>query len=184
MIRREFWAPVLFAACVTVMLAGCSDSPNGNSGGDGDKPAGGDGNADESTWILHAQPNPNATAAYKWVDILEEAAARRIDKVGARPPIIAREMGIVCQAMYDAWAAYDTTAVGYIYDEKISPLPSLPSEIETARHEAISYAAYRVLRSRFSTGAGAATTLANLDAKLTELGYSPAVAQGAVTKGD
>ncbi len=80
--------------------------------------------------------------------------------------------------MYDAWAAYDPTAIGYIHHEKIAPLPA---DIETARHESVSYAAYRVLRNRFATGAGAATSLASFDTKLTALGYSPAVGQAATT---
>ena len=80
--------------------------------------------------------------------------------------------------MYDAWAAYDPAAVGYIYNEKVSPLPA---DVEAARREAVSYAAYRVLRSRFSTGAGAATSLASFDVKLTKLGYSTAIGQSAPT---
>ncbi|MBK8091697.1 MAG: hypothetical protein IPK32_06855 [Verrucomicrobiaceae bacterium] len=68
----------------------------------------------------------------------------------------------------NAWAAYSTTAVGYQFNEKISPLPV---DIEPARHEAISYAAYRVLRSRFAASVGAGTTLPSLDATLTGLGY-------------
>ena len=94
------------------------------------------------------------------------------------PPAHARNLHHTAVAMYDAWAAYDATAVGYIYNEKISPLPP---NVEAARHEAISYAAYRVLRSRFGTGQGSATTLASLDAQLIALGYSTAVGQSAAT---
>ena len=80
--------------------------------------------------------------------------------------------------MYDAWAAYDTTAVGYIYNEKISPLPGNPTAIEAARRDA----AYRVLRSRFNSGsAGDVASRANFDAKLSALGYSPATGQAATT---
>lgn len=79
-------------------------------------------------------------------------------------------------AMYNAWAAYDATAIGYLQNEKISPQSP---DIEAARHEAISYAAYRVLRARF-TG----TTLGNaFDAKLIALGYLPATGQSAITAG-
>jgi hypothetical protein len=94
------------------------------------------------------------------------------------PPAHARNLHHLGVAMYDCWAAYDATAVGYIYNGKISPLPA---DVEAARHEAISYAAYRVLRSRFASGQGSATTLANLDAQLTALGYSTAAGQSPVT---
>ncbi len=108
------------------------------------------------------------------------------------PPAHARNLHHLATAMYDSWTAYDTTAVGYIYNEKISPLPG---NIEAARHEAISYAAYRLLRARFvlppnpalpvSTTnplpAGSATTSTRIDNLLTTLGYSTAIAQAALT---
>ena len=97
------------------------------------------------------------------------------------PPAHARNLHHVATVMYDAWAAYDPSAIGYIYNEKISPLPGTPALIEAARHEAISYAAYRVLRSRFAAGAGAATSLASFDAKLNALGYSTVTGQSAAT---
>ena len=114
------------------------------------------------------------SAAREWNEELLAAIRRNVPN----PPGHARNLFHTAVAMYNAWAAYDTTAVGYIYDEKVSPLPA---DIEAARHEAISYAAYRVLRSRFATGAGAAVSLASFDAKLTALGYSTAVGQGAIT---
>ena len=121
----------------------------------------------------HADPS----AAREWNE--QTLAAIRINL--PNPPAHARNLHHTAVAMYDAWAAYDTTAVGYIYNEKISPLPIGSAAIEAARREAISYAAYRVLRSRFGSGQGSVATLANLDAKLTDLGYSPAVGQGALT---
>ncbi len=94
------------------------------------------------------------------------------------PPAHARNLHHTAVAMYDAWAAYDPAAIGYLVNEKISPLPS---DIEAARHEAISYAAYRILRNRFASGAGAAVSLASFDSKLTELGYSTAIGQSGLT---
>ena len=123
--------------------------------------------------VVRAAPS----AARAWNE--QTLAAIRINL--PNPPAHARNLHHTAVAVYDAWAAYDATAVGYIYNEKISPLPMGSAAIEAARHEAISYAAYRVLRSRFGSGQGSAVTLANLDAKLVELGYSPAIAQGALT---
>ena len=129
------------------------------------------------------------TAARDWNE--QTLAAIRINL--PNPPAHARNLNHVAVAMYDAWAAYDLTAVGYIYNEKVSPLPSPAAAIETARHEAISYAAYRVLWTRFvlppnpalpvsSTNpapAGSAATLASINAKLNSMGYSISVAQSA-----
>lgn len=94
------------------------------------------------------------------------------------PPAHARNLFHTAAAMYAAWASYDSVAVGYLFHEKVAPLPV---DVEAARHEAISYAAYRVLRSRFADGVSATTTLASLDAKLLELGYSPKIGQAPIT---
>ena len=114
------------------------------------------------------------SAARQWNEELLAAIRRNVPN----PPGHARNLHHVATTMYDAWAAYDTTAVGYIYNEKISPLPV---DVEAARNEAISYAAYRVLRNRFASGAGSATSLASFDARLTALGYSTVTGQAAAT---
>ncbi len=119
------------------------------------------------------------SAARQWNEELLSAIRRNVPN----PPAHARNLHHVATAMFDAWAAYDTTAVGYLYNEKVSPLPSTATAIEAARAESISYAAYRVLRSRFATGNGAATSLASFDARLTTLGYSTATGQAAITNG-
>src|SRR2546430_12089799 len=69
--------------------------------------------------------------------------------------------------MYDAWAAYDGTAVGYIYHGKHAA-----ADVAAARREAISYAAYRMLKERYVYSKSASNTLATIAAKLGELGYS------------
>lgn len=62
--------------------------------------------------VEHRAPNAEATAAYRWIDIMLEVTGREVDAVGARPTIISRQMVIPVTAMYDAWAAYDDVAVG------------------------------------------------------------------------
>ena len=70
--------------------------------------------------------------------------------------------------MWDAWATYDPTAVGYLTTEKhISANP------ETDRAEAISYAAYGVLSERYKLSVNAATSLASFTARMMALGYDP-----------
>lgn len=94
------------------------------------------------------------------------------------PPRHARNLFHTAVVMYDAWAAYDPLPLGYLHHEKIQPLPPL---IEVAREEAISYAAYRLLRARLIGGRGASVTLPRLDSRLASLGYSPTIAQAAAT---
>ena len=93
-------------------------------------------------------------------------SAIRIDT--PNPPVQARNLFSVSAAMYDAWAAYDPGAVGYVYHDKHTA-----DDIVAARSEAISYAAYRLLRERYVYSKSAATTLAALDANMVSLGYDP-----------
>ena len=48
-------------------------------------------------WVLHQEAHPNPNAAYKWMHIMQEASGRSVDRVGARPTIISREMVIATQ---------------------------------------------------------------------------------------
>ncbi|MFN0080750.1 MAG: vanadium-dependent haloperoxidase [Prosthecobacter sp.] len=125
-------------------------------------------------WLSAARPTLALSAAREWNEQLLAAIRLNVPN----PPAHARNLFHTAVAMYNAWSAYDSATVGYLLNEKITPLPS---DIEAARHEAISYAAYRVLRSRFATGTNSATILANLDAKLTALGYSTSTGQSATS---
>lgn len=122
--------------------------------------------------LAPAALNAEPSVARLWNEQLLAAIRRNVP----HPPAHARNLFHTAVSMYDAWAAYDATAVGYLRNEKVDPLPA---DVEAARHEAISYAAYRVLRSRFSSGSGAETSLASFDTLLTSLGYSVATAQAA-----
>ncbi|HTH46034.1 MAG TPA: vanadium-dependent haloperoxidase [Candidatus Limnocylindria bacterium] len=95
----------------------------------------------------------------------EILSAIRIDK--PHPPVHARNLFSLSTVMYDAWAAYDPVAVGYVYRGKATA-----ADVAAARREAISYAAYRMLKERYAFSKSAATTLPALDARMTALGYS------------
>lgn len=107
--------------------------------------------------------SPDPSIARVWDE--EILSAIRIDL--PNPPVHARNLFHLSAAMYDAWAAYDAKAVGLIYHGKHQA-----DNVALARREAISYAAYRILTERYRFSRNAATTLAQLDAKLQELGYS------------
>src|SRR5947209_18648134 len=95
----------------------------------------------------------------------EILSAIRIDT--PHPPAHARNLFSLSSCLYDAWAAYDTNgAVGYVYRGKHTA-----ADIAAARREAISYAAYRLLRERHVYSRTAALTLAADDAQMVALGY-------------
>ncbi|HXP63133.1 MAG TPA: vanadium-dependent haloperoxidase [Dongiaceae bacterium] len=82
------------------------------------------------------------------------------------PPVHARNLFHLSVAMYDAWAAYDPVAVGYLFRGKQTAV-----DLGAARNQAISFAAYRLLKERYSLSRGALTTLPALDAQMVALGY-------------
>jgi hypothetical protein len=91
-------------------------------------------------------------------------AAIRLDR--PHPPVHARNLFSLSVCMYDAWAAYDPVAVGYVYRGKHS-VPDLAA----ARREAISYAAYRILMERYALSLNSTNTLQALSAHMLSLGY-------------
>src|SRR3990172_4772709 len=97
-----------------------------------------------------AAEHPEWTVARRWDEALLDAIRRALPN----PPVHARNLFHTSVAMWDAWAAYDRTAQGYIDTEKASA-----TDVPAARNEAISYAAYRVLTSRFIKSVGADESL-------------------------
>ena len=110
----------------------------------------------------HAQHS----VARQWDETMLEGIKR--DRV--RPPVQARNLFHMSVAMYDAWAAYDPTVQPYFFQEKITA-----ANVEAARNESVSYAAYRLMKHRFALSPSVAAINAVLDAKMTALGYSTAV---------
>jgi hypothetical protein len=105
------------------------------------------------------------SVARKWNEQL--LAAIRINT--PRPPVHARNLYHTSAAMWDAWAAYDPVPDQVFHQEKVNPLPP---DIEAARNEAVSFAAYRVLKSRFAAPQqGHAVTQPALDGQMDALGY-------------
>src|SRR5204863_4760421 len=90
--------------------------------------------------------NPTWSIARRWDEALLDAIRRALPN----PPVHARNLYHLSVAMWDAWAAYDATASGYVFKEKLQA-----GDVSAARNEAISYAAYRVLTARFIQAVGA-----------------------------
>jgi hypothetical protein len=100
-------------------------------------------------------------AAVQWDDTLIDA----ISATRFGPPQVARAIGMVHTAMYDAWAAYDAVAVG----TRLGGTLRRPEEerLLVNKQKAVSFAAYRVLVDLFPT------EKPRFDAKMAELGYNP-----------
>jgi len=106
--------------------------------------------------------NPEWSVARRW----DEATLDAIRRALPNPPVHARNLFHVSAAMWDAWAAYDPTASGYFVTEKHTA-----GDVEAARAEAISYAAYRVLTERYIKAVGASESLSEFDDLMDALCY-------------
>lgn len=124
----------------------------------------GDGAAETlvSSTFTFAPRALSRSVAREWDEELLDAI--RIDT--PRPPVHARNLYHLSVAMWDAWAAYDATADGVVFREKHAA-----ADVKAARSEAISFAAYRILRHRFKTSIGASSSLPSMDARMDALGY-------------
>ncbi|MGI9239387.1 MAG: DUF6851 domain-containing protein, partial [Verrucomicrobiales bacterium] len=84
------------------------------------------------------------------------------------PTVHARNLFHTSIAMWDAWAAYDPDALGYLHRESAGA-----EDVAAARDEAISYAAFGILHDRYLLSTNAEITIDALRAKMFELGYDP-----------
>ena len=109
-----------------------------------------------------ALSHPEWSVARRWDETLLDAIRRALPN----PPVHARNLFHTSVAMWDAWAAYDPMASGYLVKEK-----DTASDVAAARDEAISYAAYRVLTSRYIKAVGADQSLSEFDDVMDSLCY-------------
>ena len=57
-------------------------------------------------YLEHASPNPQASAAYRWVDVIEETAARRVSMV-AYSALLRKSQAYVASILCKfLWAVY------------------------------------------------------------------------------
>jgi hypothetical protein len=107
-------------------------------------------------------PVPGGSIARRWNEQLLGAVRRDTP----RPGVHARNLFHVSVAMWDAWSAYDETADGFLSHSKAEA-----SDVDRAREEAISFAAYRVLSHRYAATVGGPISQACFDALMDKLGY-------------
>ncbi|HYY76036.1 MAG TPA: hypothetical protein VE644_06920, partial [Gaiellaceae bacterium] len=120
--------------------------------------------ADESYVIEDCIPQraDGNSVARVWDEALLDAIRRDVPA----PTVHARNLFHTSAAMWDAWAAYDPVADGYLVREKHEA-----EDVRAAREAAISYAAYRLLLHRYSLAAGLERTFAELASTMRSLCY-------------
>ena len=115
----------------------------------------------------------DGSAARQWNDMLLESIRRDF----ARPTVHARNLFHTSIAMWDAWAAYDVNACTYLLGKTVdgfacafNGIPAV-GNVDAARHEAISYASYRILSHRFAHSPDSIQLQLAYDVHMDTLGY-------------
>jgi hypothetical protein len=120
-----------------------------------------------------ARDDRDVSVARIWNEVLLEG----IRNDYARPTVHARNLWHSSAAMYDAWAAYDDTASPWLLGGSQAGFDcefrseKLPRDRHRAREQAISFAAYRIIRHRFRHSPGADFVAELADGTMAELGY-------------
>ncbi|WP_040281773.1 T9SS type A sorting domain-containing protein [Psychroserpens damuponensis] len=95
----------------------------------------------------------------------------------ARPTVHARNLFHSSVLMYDAWAMFDAQAQTVFLGKTFGGYNcnfngiAVPVNIDTARHEIISYAMYRLLNHRFQNSPGGSALLDEFELLFTSYGY-------------
>lgn len=118
-------------------------------------------------FVCGTSVNVHAAASNSVARVWNERALAAIRADTPHPPAQARNYFSLSVCMYDAWAAYDPVAVGYVYRGKHTD-----ANIPSARSNAISQAAFRLLVERHVYSRSAFNSLVANTNLMTSLGYS------------
>jgi hypothetical protein len=117
---------------------------------------------DEATW--------RKAQAASVARVFDEVALQAVRRDLPVPTVHARNLFHLSAAMFDAWAAYDAHAHGVFFTEKLAA-----PDVEAARREAISFAAYRLLWHRYRRTPGGGELAGCLAEAMERLGYDPSL---------
>lgn len=124
-------------------------------------------------FVFSVEGRAQQSVARKWNEVLLEGIRNDF----ARPTVHARNLFHASVAMYDAWAVFDEDAETYLLGKTVGEFScsfegiTMKEDRKAAQEEAISYAAYRLLRHRFIFSPGGEGSLARFDALMDSLGY-------------
>ena len=119
----------------------------------------------------------DVSVARRWNEVLLQS----IRNDWARPTVHARNLFHSSAAMSDIWAAYSDTATPWLLGRTRAGSTCefgtvvTPDDVDAAREEAISYAAYRIIFQRFRRSPGVGRIRRDINSLMSALGYDPAI---------
>ena len=105
------------------------------------------------------------SVARRWMDLLLESIRNDF----ARPVVHARNLFHISSAMWDGWAVWEDGPTPWLMPDDVFEA----KDIEAARNECISHAAYQILLFRFNSSPGFAEMESRYIDLMEELGYDP-----------
>lgn len=164
---KKLLQSVFVGGCVSFLFA---------CGGGSSQPKGEDNPPNSGSPSAPAREDTQApSVARQWNEVLLEA----IRNDYARPTVHARNLFHISAAMFDAWAAFDSSTNAsspYLLGKTEQGFScefssfSNSSDAFTNREQALSYAAFRLIKHRFVESPGAAYIFTEADALMAELG--------------
>jgi hypothetical protein len=121
---------------------------------------------ESETAYMRDDCKPRDRGGHSVARVWNEALLHAIQRDTPAPTVHARNLFHVSAAMWDAWAAYDAQADGWLVREKPEA-----DDVRAAREAALSYAAYRLLLHRYSYASGLQETFDELVSTLEGLCY-------------
>lgn len=151
----------MVASAVALPAAAAPGGKGGGGSGGGGSSGPNDSDLPGPRWPVDGVDASTGNAVLRWNDELMQAIIA--DPKGTGPTVASRAIGVLHTAMYDAWTAYDATAVGV--HSRPGKRPSGERTVAN-KQEAISHAAHTVLADLFAGRAG------DLAAQLGEYEYA------------
>ena len=114
------------------------------------------------------------SVAREWNELLLQSIREDL----ARPTVHARNLFHTSAAMYDAWAVFDEVAEPYLLGKTVDGFTcnlenfTMPTDVEAAREEAMSFAVYRLLIHRFGSSRNFAQSILRYNTLMNDLGYN------------
>ncbi|WP_047546206.1 T9SS type A sorting domain-containing protein [Psychroserpens sp. Hel_I_66] len=126
-------------------------------------------------FVFSSYAQSQQSVAREWNEMILSA----IRSDFARPTVHARNLFHSSVLMYDAWALFDSQANTVFLGKNFGGYTcdfngiSTPTDVDSARHEIISYAIFRLLNHRFQNSPGGTDTLDEFETLFTSFGYDP-----------
>ncbi len=137
-------------------------------------------------WFLPISVNGQYSIARIW----NEANIFAIEHDFTKPTVQARNLHHITAGMYDAWAVFDTIAKPYFLGKTVGgyAIPftgfSTTEKLDIARAKAISYTAYRMIKSRYAKSPKSDKMNRYMDSLMVTLQYDTAFVSTDYSTGD